>query len=95
VGRSAYISRRDGRYPFRARRPACLARISGSAFRISLRTGDYKVPAVRAARIFILVAERLVGHSDMLRRITGLDETSKRLLARADVAKHEGVGSVS
>lgn len=51
MGRSAYISRRDGRYLFRARRPACLARISGSAFRISLRTGDYKVAAVRAARI--------------------------------------------
>src|ERR1700688_4491510 len=51
MGRSAYISRREGRYLFRARKPACLARISGSAFRVSLRTGDYKVAAVRAARI--------------------------------------------
>lgn len=51
MGRSAYISRREGRYLFRARKPACLARISGSAFRISLRTADYKVAAVRAARI--------------------------------------------
>jgi integrase len=51
VGRSAFISRREGRYLFRSRLPACLARKSGSAFRISLRTGEYKVAVVRAARI--------------------------------------------
>jgi integrase len=51
VGRSAFISRREGRYLFRARWPACLAKNSTSAFRISLRTADYKVAAARAARI--------------------------------------------
>jgi hypothetical protein len=51
VGRSAFISRREGRYLFRARWPACLAKNSTSAFRISLRTADYKVAATRAARI--------------------------------------------
>jgi integrase len=51
VGRSAFISRRDGRYLFRARLPACLMPGSRSAFRISLRTADYKVAVVRAARI--------------------------------------------
>ncbi|WP_304737383.1 hypothetical protein [Bradyrhizobium sp.] len=51
MGRSAFISRREGRYLFRARWPACLAKNSTSAFRISLRTADYKVAAARAARI--------------------------------------------
>jgi hypothetical protein len=51
LGRSAFISRREGRYLFRARWPACLAKNSTSAFRISLRTADYKVAAARAARI--------------------------------------------
>ena len=51
MGRSAFISRREGRYLFRARWPACLAKNSTSAFRISLRTANYKVAAARAARI--------------------------------------------
>src|SRR5260221_14047196 len=51
LGRSAFISRREGRYLFRARWPACLAKNSTSAFRISLRTADYKVAAARAAKI--------------------------------------------
>jgi integrase len=51
LGRSAFISRREGRYLFRARWPACLAKNSTSAFRISLRTADYKVAAARAAQI--------------------------------------------
>ena len=44
-------TRREGRYLFRARWPACLAKNSTSAFRISLRTADYKVAAARAALI--------------------------------------------
>ena len=51
LSRSAFISRRDGRYLFRARLPACLSPKSGSAFRISLRTADYKTAKLRAARI--------------------------------------------
>lgn len=51
MSRSAFISRRDGRYLFRARLPACLSPKSGSAFRISLRTADYKTAKLRAARI--------------------------------------------
>jgi hypothetical protein len=51
VGHSAFISRREGRYLFRERWPACLAKKSASAFRISLRTADYKAAAARAARI--------------------------------------------
>ncbi len=51
MSRSAFISRREGRYLFRARLPACLSPKSGSAFRISLRTADYKTAALRAARI--------------------------------------------
>jgi integrase len=51
LSRSAFISRREGRYLFRARLPACLSPKSGSAFRISLRTADYKTAKLRAARI--------------------------------------------
>jgi hypothetical protein len=51
LSRSAFISRRDGRYLFGARLPACLSPKSGSAFRISLRTADYKTAQLRAARI--------------------------------------------
>jgi hypothetical protein len=51
LSRSAFISRRDGRYLFRARLPACLSPKSGSAFRISLRTADYKTAVLRAAKI--------------------------------------------
>jgi hypothetical protein len=36
---------------FTARWPACLGRTSGSAFRVSLRTADYKIAVIRAARI--------------------------------------------
>jgi hypothetical protein len=51
MARHAYVCRRDGRYLFRARLPACLIPASKSAFRISLRTSDQKVAVRRAARI--------------------------------------------
>lgn len=51
MARHAYVSRREGRYLFRARLPACLALGSKSAFRIGLRTSDQKVAVRRAARI--------------------------------------------
>src|ERR1700752_657247 len=51
MARHAYVSRRDGRYLFRARLPACLKPPSKSAFRISLRTSDQRVAVRRAARI--------------------------------------------
>ena len=47
MARHAYLSRRDGRYLFRAR----LAAGSKSAFRISLRTSDQKVAVRRVAQI--------------------------------------------
>lgn len=51
MARYAYVSRRDGRYLFRARLPACLVPASKPAFRISLRTADQGVAVRRAARI--------------------------------------------
>jgi hypothetical protein len=51
MARYAYICRREGRYLFRARLPACLAAGSKSAFRMGLRTSDQKVAVRRAARI--------------------------------------------
>src|SRR3984957_106141 len=51
MARHAYVSRRDGRYLFRVRLPACLASGSKPAFRISLRTADQRVAVRRAARI--------------------------------------------
>ena len=53
MGCTAFISRREGRYVFRARRPVCLLQPGRppSSFRISLRTADYAVDARRAANI--------------------------------------------
>lgn len=53
MGRSAFISRREGRYVFRARRPVCLLQPGGppSSFRISLHTANYTVAVRRAAKI--------------------------------------------
>jgi integrase len=51
MGRTAYISRREGRYVFKSRFPRCFAPAQAPAFRIALRTSDYRVAVRRAARI--------------------------------------------
>jgi hypothetical protein len=52
LGRSAFISRREGRYVFQIRTPACLSSAyrSGS-IRLALGTANYQMASTRAARI--------------------------------------------
>jgi integrase len=52
LARSAYISRREGRYIFAIRTPACLKSVyrSGS-IRLALGTANYQMASTRAARI--------------------------------------------
>jgi integrase len=52
LGRSAFISRREGRYIFQIRTPACLSSVyrSGS-IRLALGTANYQMASTRAARI--------------------------------------------
>jgi hypothetical protein len=52
LARSAFISRREGRYIFQIRTPACLSSVyrSGS-IRLALGTANYQMASTRAARI--------------------------------------------
>ncbi|WP_366558583.1 DUF6538 domain-containing protein [Rhodopseudomonas sp.] len=75
LARSAFISRREGRYIFAIRTPACLRTVyrSGS-IRIALGTADYTRASLRAARL-----------ASWMLRIKGMDEDPQQALRAPNI----------